>query len=287
MTAILRKEFRSYFTGMTGWVFMAFMLVIIGIYAAVYHFGYGYGNFELVVGSVGFIFLILVPILTMNSIAGERRTRTDQLLLTSPVRVGRIVFGKYIAMLGVLLAPVLVACLYPLILAQYGNVNLATAYASLFGFLCLGAALISIGMFISSLTESQIIAAVATLAVLLVCFFMPNLVSLVSGSSLGSTVGFIVVGAILAAIVYLMTKSGMLAAAVGLILAAGLIAAYLLAPTAMEGTFTMVLGWFSLFDGLESFVSGVFDWTAVVYYASIAALFLFFTAQSIQKRRWS
>lgn len=162
MLAIYKKELKSYFTSMTGYIFIAFFLVLIGLYYVVFNMINMYANFEYVLSGVSFIFVLLVPILTMRLMAEEKKQKTDQLLFTSPLPVSKIILGKYLAVLTVFLVVMGIVCLYPLILLQFGAVPLKVAYASILGFSLLGAAYIAIGLFISALTDSQVVAAVVS-----------------------------------------------------------------------------------------------------------------------------
>lgn len=177
MKAIYKREVSSYFNSMIGWIFVAVLTVFIGIYFFAYNLFQGYPYFSLSLGSSLFIFMVVVPILTMRSMADERHTKTDQLLLTAPVSVTAVVLGKYFAMLTVFAVPVAIACLCPLIIALNGTAFLLADYGAILAFFLLGAVEIAVGMLISSLTESQIIAAVSTFAVLLVLFLWDDLVS--------------------------------------------------------------------------------------------------------------
>ena len=126
MTAIYKKELRSYFSSVLGWLFIAFMSLLTGIFFSVYNLVGGYANIEYALSEVTFIFLIIVPILTMRIMAEEQRQKTDQLLYTAPVRGTEIVLGKYLALLTILALPMLVVCAYPLILKIYGNIQPGT-----------------------------------------------------------------------------------------------------------------------------------------------------------------
>ena len=159
MTAVLRHELSSYFTNVTGYVFGAFLLLFAGIYTMVINLQSASPYFEYVLMNMDFIFLIIVPILTMRVIAEERRQKTDQLLYSLPLTMTQVALGKYLAMLVIFLIPVAVIGVYPLVLTAFGAVYLPAAYGALTGFFFLGASLIAIGMFISSLTESQAVAA--------------------------------------------------------------------------------------------------------------------------------
>ena len=182
MKAIYKREVSSYFNSMIGWIFVAVLTVFIGIYFFAYNLFQGYPYFSLSLGSSLFIFMVVVPILTMRSMADERHTKTDQLLLTAPVSVTAVVLGKYFAMLTVFAVPVAIACLCPLIIALNGTAFLLADYGAILAFFLLGAVEIAVGMLISSLTESQIIAAVGTFAALLVLYLWTDLVSFLPDS---------------------------------------------------------------------------------------------------------
>ena len=153
MLAIYKKELKSYFHSMIGYVFMAFFLVVIGIYMYALNFVYQVANFEYVLDNVTFIFIILVPILTMRVMAEEKKQKTDQLLFTSSVSMAKIVLAKYLAVLSLFGVTMLVICFYPLVLTAYGEVPFGTSYAAIFGFFLMGAALIAIGLFVISLLK--------------------------------------------------------------------------------------------------------------------------------------
>ena len=192
MTAIYKRELCSYFNSMIGWVFVSVLTVFIGIYFFVNNLFAGYPYFANSLGSTLFVFMVLIPILTMRSLADERHSKTDQLLLTAPVSVTAVVMGKYLAMLTVFAVPVLIACLCPLIIAVNGTAFLLTDYCALFAFFLLGAVEIAVGMLISSLTESQIIAAVGTFGLLLLLFLWDDLVDFLPTTATGSVLGFLI-----------------------------------------------------------------------------------------------
>lgn len=182
MFAIYKRELKSYFHSFIGFLFIAVTLFFLGLYFTVYGLLNGYPYFSSVVSSVAFLFLVTVPILTMRVLAEERRSRTDQLTLTAPVSIAKIVMGKYFALLTVFAIPIVIFCFYPILLAQFGTVPMAEAYLSIFAYFLYGMAAIAIGLFISSVTESQVIAAVLGFAVLFVGYLMGSICSLISSS---------------------------------------------------------------------------------------------------------
>lgn len=146
MKAIYKKEVKSYLTSMIGYVFIFFILLLEGIYFTAYNLQNAYPLFGTTLSAVTFIFLILVPVLTMKTIAEERKQKTDQLLLTAPVSVSEIVLGKFLAVATVYAIPVLIICLYPMIMGKYGTVSYAMAYTAVLGFALLGFAQIAVGV---------------------------------------------------------------------------------------------------------------------------------------------
>ena len=287
MKAVFRHELRSYFTNVSGYVFGAFLLLFAGIYTMVYNLKSGVANFEYVPASMGFVFLVTVPILTMRVLAEERRQRTDQLLYSLPLRMSEVVLGKYAAMLVMLLLPTAVMCLYPVVLTAYGNVPLASAYGALTGFFFLGASLISIGTFISSVTESQAVAAGLCFVVMLINYFLASLADFVSDGAFASLAAFTALIVVLGVIFYLMTKNGFASVVLGVILEAALLLAYAFKSAAFEGLFPKVMENLSLYERFFTFVNGVFDLTGLVYYVTIIGVFLFLSVESMEKRRWS
>ena len=287
MTAVFRHELSSYFKSVSGYVFGAFLLLFAGIYTTDINLNAGLTNFEYVLDYMCIIFLIIVPILTMRVVAEERRQRTDQLLYSLPLTMTEVVLGKYGALLVVFLAPMAVIGVYPLILSAFGNVYLPAAYSAWLGFFLLGAALLAIGMFISSLTESQAVAAGLCFLVMLVNYFITSLADFISTTAFASFAAFTVVILALAGIVWFMTRSGLASGVLALVLEAVLLFFYAGDTSAFEGLFPEVMENLSLFDQFYQFVNGVFDLRAVVYLLSVSGLFLFLTVQSLEKRRWS
>ncbi len=287
MKAVFKHEISSYFTSLTGYVFGAFLLLFAGIYTMAYNLKSGIANFEYVPGSMGFIFLVIVPILTMRVLAEERRQKTDQLLYSLPVSMTEVVLGKFFALLAVFAVPVCVMCVYPLILCAFGNVYLPAAFGSVVAFIFLGTALLSIGMFISSVTESQAVAAGLCFVVMLLNYFLSSLADLVTSSAAASFVTFTIAAILLALIIYKMTKSGFMAIAAGVVLEVVILATYTISGKSFEGIFPELMDKLSLFERFNVFINGIFDLTGIVYFIGITVFFLFLSVQSLEKRRWS
>ncbi|MDF2844904.1 MAG: putative rane protein [Herbinix sp.] len=287
MLAIYKKELRSYFNSMIGYVFIAFFLLIIGIFFTVYNFFYGYADFEYTLSSTTFIFALLIPLLTMRVIAEENRQKTDQLLLTAPISATSIVLGKLLALVTIFVLPMLITCFYPLILSKYGVVTFSTAYVGILAFTLLGAAYLSIGLFISSLTESQVVAAVISFGVFLFTILMDGISSMLPSNYKSAVFIFTALILVLCFILYRMMHNLTLSVILGLLIEAGLLLIYILKPTLLDGSVANIFGWLSVTTRFTNFDMGILDVSALVYYISVIGLFSFLTVQVIKKKRWS
>lgn len=287
MKSVYLHETASAFTGLTAYVFSGFLLLFAGIYTLAYNIDMGIANFSYVLQNISFLFLIIVPVVTMRAVAEERRQKTDQLLYALPLSMADVVVGKYLALLTQLLFPVAILCMYPLILNAFGQVPMAEAYSAIVGFFFLGAALLAMGLFVSALAESQSVAAGLCFVVMLLSYFLTALADLIPGTAVASLLAF--GGAILAlgGGVYAMTKSGVFSAVVTMLALAANLMVYAWRPELFEGLFATVMRKLSLFDRFYVFITGVFDWTAIVYDATVAVFFLVMTVQVMEKRRWS
>jgi ABC-2 type transport system permease protein len=287
MIAIYKKELRSYFHGMMGWVFFALILLTFGIYTAVLSLSKGYADFSLVPYNAQFVYLIAIPLLTMRSLSEERRAHTDQLLYSSSLSSADIVLGKYLTSVVMLALPLAVCCLYPLVLSGYGRVALGTAYATMLAFFLLGCALSAIGLFFSAITTNPFVSAAVTFGALLFCYFASDLGSLLSVSILAALLFFSVLALAVAALLRVLTKNWPAAGIAFAVLEAGLLLIYFLAPGLLDGSVAWAFSGIALFARLESFSNGILDLTALVQYLSLAWLFVFFAIQAVEKRRWS
>ena len=287
MTAVFKRELKSYFDGMNGYFFAAFLIFLAGMYTMIYCFKNLYPYYEYVIYELCFFYLIAIPILTMKSIAEDKKQKTDQLLYSLPLSMAQIVMGKFLAMAVMLLLPVGVMAVIPIILKQYGTVNFATSYGSLFAFYLLGCALIAVGLFLSSLTENQIVAAVMCFFAVLICYLSVGLSNYVPTDAASSFVAFLAVMLLFAVLVYFITKSKITAFSVGIIGEVAITILFFVKKSLFESAFQKVLLQCSLFQRLMNFINGMFDLTTIVYYLSIIFLFLFFTVQVMEKRRWN
>lgn len=287
MIAIFNREFKSYFTSVTGFIFMSVFLFISGLFFALTDLIPASGEYNSVLQSITFIFLFLVPILTMRSIAEETHQKTDQLLLTSPLTLPQIVLGKYFAAVALFFVTLLITCLYPLILSMFGSIQGWEIVGNYVGFALMGSAFIAVGLFISSLTESQVASAVGTFGALLFIWLIDWLQQGLPTSLTAGIVFAAIIVATISLIIYYTTRNvyaGIITALAGAI---AIIIVYFSKKTLFEGFTARFLGWFSLLKRFDTFSMGILDVSSIVYFITFSAAFVFLTIRVIDKRRWS
>ena len=288
MTAVYKREVRAYFQSMTGPVFIAFLLAFTGIYFVAYNLSAGYPYFSYTLSGSLIVFLVGIPLITMRSFSEERRSRTDQMLLTAPVSLFGIVMGKYLAMVTIIAIPNIIFCIYPLIIQSQGVAYLTVDYISIFVFFLLGCVYAAIGMFLSALTESQIIAFVSTFGILLVLYLWDGILSLLPSSAISGLAGVLIILALAVFYIYHMTDNVVLAGIIGVIGAASGIIVYIVDSALYENLLSNLLGRLALANVFTDITSNsIVDVTGIALYLSIAAVFVFLTVQAVQKRRWS
>lgn len=287
MTAVFRHEMRLMWNGLTAYVYGAFFLVAVAIYMMYYNLTAGYANFEYAMAGAAFALIIIIPIITMRIIAEEKKQKTDQLLYSLPVSTTGIVAGKYLAALATAAIPLVIVCVYPVVLSKFGEVYLPTSFGTIFGFLLLAGALMSMGVFVSSITESQAMAAGICFAVMIFNYYMVTLAEYVATSATGSLVAIIIIEAVLALIIRHMTGNTAMAAIIGGVAILATAVACLVNSSWFEGLLPSILQSISVYERFYVFVNGIFDYTGVIYFISVIVFFLFLTVQSMEKRRYN
>lgn len=287
MTAIFKREFRSYFTGMVGYAVAAVSLFFLGLYFTNRNLLYQSSDFAGVLYTTTLILLFLLPAISMRSFAEERRARTDQLLLTSPVSIPAIVAGKFLAQLAVFCVPLTAAAVMPLILTAFGKVSLISAYAALLGYILLGGACLAVGTFISCLTENQIVAYLASFVVLLIAYLMNGIKTMFTSGNILAFVVFALVLLAVSAAVGVVCKNILAGGAVLAVGAAALFALFILRPAWLLSAFDAVLTALALFAPYAEIIGGSFSLPVFLYYLSVIGVFLFFTGQTLERRRWN
>jgi ABC-2 type transport system permease protein len=287
MIAILKREIKSYFLTPIGYIYMGFFLLVTGVF-------YTFGNllsrspqFAGFLGNVLFIYLFAIPLLTMRLFSEEKRQKTDQLLLTSPISIPAIVLGKFFAAFSLYILTLVVTVFYVVVIAVYGDLAVWETVGSYIGFIFLGASYISVGVFVSAGTENQFTAALVGFFSLLLIWIIDPIVNIVPSDVLS---GVIFAGLIaLAAGLFLYLNIKNLYLGIGVVIVGALIitALYFFKRNIFSGLIQNTLSWFSLNQRYSNFSLGILKIESLFYYTSFSGLFLFLTVRLIEKRRWN
>lgn len=298
MSAVFKKEFRSNLTSIIGIFFIVVMLfvlnwnfVLVNLYVKYPDMAYTFVNFFGISfgiqNGIPLLTLILTSLLTMRVFPEERLQKTDILLYSLPISAGKIVMGKYLALVAIFALPFIEFLFMPLIASFYGTVNLPVAYGTIIAYFLLGCAVIAICMFLSSLTSSQVVCAVMGIAAVLGIYFLPQLAKVFADTPATAFAILLILGAAVAAIVYSATKNTVAALITFGVIAAAEIVIYVVKSDLYNGLAGKIFSSVGLFDRMTGFANGVVDIGTYIYYLSFAALFVFFTVQSFEKRRWN
>ena len=249
MTAIFKREFKAYFTTPVGYIVLAAFYFFLGLYFYIIYSA-GSPQVEVINIQMASVVTFLMPILTMRLMSDDRRQKIDQALITAPVKLSGIVFGKFLAAFAVYALAFAPPVIFEIIVASKVSVNVLSYLYSLLGMLLLGGALIAIGMFISCLTESPAISAILTLVINILILYMSNFASMITVPEGSESFFGKIWAAVVSFFVVFLEKAGFIAT-------------------------------------IGNFADSVFSITDVVYFVSIIAAFIFLSVRSLKKRRWS
>ncbi len=288
MRAIYVKEMKSYFHSLAAYIYFALFIAASGVYFSVICMSQGYTDYaQYVFSNCTILYIVIVPILTMRLFAEEKKQKTDQLLFTSPIRAGSVVVGKYLASITLLAMSMVVSLVEAGVLSMFGTVNWKTVLTGCFGYFLLGASLMAVGMFVSSLTDNQMIAAALSFAVVLFCMLLPNISSILPGRARYTYIVCVLAIIFIAWFFYDETKDIRVCAAIAVIGAAALIAVSKIKPDLFDDGLSKIVDWFSVMDRFNNFCSGILNLSSIIYYVSFIVVFVFLTMQGIEKRRWN
>ena len=287
MSAVYKRELRAYMNNVYGWLFMAIFLLFTSYVMFQNNLYDGMPEFELTLSGSQYALLLLIPILCMRSMAEDRHNKTDMFYLSLPMKTSSVVLGKYLAMLTVYAIPCVILCVYPLVLGAFGPVNYLVAYLAILLFLILGAALIAVCQFLSSLTDNLVIAAVLGVLAVAVLLFAPWLSYVIPLTAIASFIGFVVLALLLAGIAFLATHNLNVTAITAAVAVVPLSVIYILSRSSFEGLFPSLLQFISPFAHFAAFCQfGTFSVQSLILLLSYPVLFVFLTVQSADKKRW-
>lgn len=289
MKAVLMKELRTYFQNPLGYVFVGMMLVVLGFYYAYYCMFYQVADYYHVLNAGSSLIIFVVPVLTMRIMSEEMKNKTDQLLLTAPIKTSGIVLGKFFAAVIIFAIVILLSMLQPLvtIFVFDGEMSSAMTLGGYLAFFLLGISFIAIGMFISSLTENQLISAVITIGVFTMLMLTEGINETFPTSRYFSLGVLIVLLALVLFLVYRSIKEIAVTGIIGVVSLAAMLVAFFVVPESFDGLIGNIMESLSIFERYADMFSGVFDFSHIVFFVSVTIFFLFLTNQVVEKKRWN
>ena len=287
MLAIFKREIRAYFQTSIGFIYMGFFLLLSGVFFFFDNLFPGRSLFTGFLGNLLFIYIFSVPLLTMRVFSEEKKQKTDQLLLTSPLSVSAIVIGKFLAAFTVYLITLFFTVTYAVVISIYGDLAVWETFGSYIGFIFLGACYIALGVFISAGTENQLTAGLVSFFVLFFLQIIDYIIQLVPGDIQSGVFSAAVMLAAVLLFLFLNTKNWVIVAAAALIGFIAVLGFYIFKQEVYFGFIQRFLGWFSLNRRYNTFTMGLLKFDSLLYYASFCGLFLFLTVRLIEKRRWN
>jgi ABC-2 type transport system permease protein len=287
MFAVFKRELRAYFQTSIGFIYMGLFLLLTGLFFTFGNLISQSSQFTNFLGSILMIYLFAVPLLTMRLFSEEKRQKTDQLLLTSPVSIAGIVCGKFLAALTVYVSTLLITVVYAVVIKVYGDLQTWETLGSYIGFIFLGAAYISVGLFISAGTENQLTAALISFFAFLIIWIIDPVTQMLPADTKSGIISALVLLAAVLVFLYFNTRNLVIVAAVAVCGGLALGGFYLFKQDVFFGFMQKFLGWFSLNRRYYSFTMGLLEVDSLLYYASFSSLFLFLTTRLIEKRRWN
>ncbi len=234
MSAIFKRELKSYFTSPIGFSILIIFYFFSGLFFGAF-FQNGTADLSGIFSTMFYIVLVMIPILTMRLFSEDKRQKTDQLLFTAPVRLTSIVMGKFLAALSVFGIAMSIMVVYQVLVSFYITPDWLVFIGNLLGMLLFGMALISVGLFVSSLTESQVVAAISCFAIELFIVLLDVVASLIPTTSV----------------------------------------------------FYKMLNWLSIYQRYTSFTQGTLDYANVVFFLSVAFIFIFLTTMVTDRKRYA
>ncbi len=287
MFACLKRELKSYFTTLNAVLYIVVFLVVTGIYTLAVNFYSQYSELEYALSSMVIMLMLLIPILTMRFFTEERQQNITPLTYSMPVPMYKQVMAKFVSCVIIYSIPLVILCTYPLILSLYGDVTFATAYWGIFGYWLMGVCMITIGMFVSSMTKSPSIAAVVSFLVFLLFYLAEGMANLVPSAPVASFLILICLALLAGGLLYYLTRAKWVSLIVTLSLLTVISILYAIFSLQFSGLIADAVAWFSIYNRYYSFYNGIVDLTAVVYYLSLAFAGLCLCVISVEKKRWS
>lgn len=289
MRAVYLKELKSYFHNPLGYVFMGLALAVFGFYHVIYNYYYQYADYYWVLDACTSLILFIFPLITMRTFSEETRNKTDQILLTAPIRTGDIVMGKFLAVESIFVIMLILTLVQPLVLVVGFNAEMNTGmlWGGYLGFFLLGTSFIAIGMFISSKTDSQLVAGLVTMAIFMLLNLANGIYNALPTSRYFSLGVLIALLALVCYLIYRAIKDAVITSIVGVAGLAGLLIWFFISPSSFDSLIITLLQDLSIFDRYSDIFTGMFEISHILFFLSITFFFLFLTYESVERRRWA
>ena len=284
MWNLYKKELTSYLHSMIAYIFLAFFVAASGIYYSYYCLTYAtmeYGNY--VLSSIIILLIIAVPLLTMRLVAEEKKQKTDQLLLTSPVKISSIILGKYLAVETLFGMALMITGIFPVISGLFGDMNYRALLTGFIGYFLMGSALIAVGLFLSSITDNPIIAAGVSFGVVLFTFLAGDAVGNIPSRPRYTIVFLITIAALVAWGYYMKSRNKVISGVILVILVVAILVVYFVKSELYEDGVASIFSWFSVVERFNDFVSGVLNLSSILYYLSFIIIFLLLSIVTFKK----
>jgi ABC-2 type transport system permease protein len=286
MIYIIKKELHHYFTSLIGYLFISFFVLISAVFLVIINLMFLDPNYTHVLVNTLFALLIIVPVLTMRTFSEETRQKTDQLLFTSPLTITQIVVGKYIGLVIIFSISLGITVIFPIILSFFGNIPTAHITTAFIGYLLLTSAFISIGVFTSTLSDSQIISAIICFCILFFIYILEPIVQLLP-TSRGSSLIFIAFFiSITSYSIYRDTKNKWLSLLIFFLLLASLVITFIFNSMLFYGLIPTLASYFALVSRYDNFYLGLLSLADIVYYLSIIIFFIYLTIKRFERKKW-
>ena len=289
MRAVFLKELRTYFKNPLGYVFIGMMLIVLGIYYALYAMYYQAADYYHVLNAGSSLIIFVIPVLTMRIMSEESKNKTDQMLLTAPIKTSGIVLGKFFAAVVLFLMVVLISVIQPLttVFVFDGDMSMQMTLGAYIAFIMLGITFISIGMFISSLTENQLVAAVVTIGVFILLNLLDGIYTILPSSRYFSLAVIVVALGIVLFLIFRSIHELVVTGIIGAVSLIALVVTFFITPESFDGLLGTIMSSLAVFQRYADMFSGVFEFGHIVFFLSVTAFFLFLTYQVVEKKRWN
>ncbi|MEH7179326.1 ABC transporter permease [Neobacillus vireti] len=289
MTIILTKELKGFFMTGYGTMFMAIYLFIFGLYFTFMNvFPNPNSVLSSTINNMIFIFILIFPMITMRSFAEEKKNKTEPLIFTSPIPLRNVVLGKYFAVIVLFLLTITITGIHAVTLGFFTeNIDVNSILTSYIGFILLGSSFIAIGIFISIVSENQIVAGISSLGVSIILFTVSSVSEFIPRDSLSGMFFVVVCILVLSGIIYWLLKNIWITLVTFVLLLGGTMAVFFSRKILFEGIIQKTIKLLSVTNYSNEYFIGVISLSSMVYYLSIIFLFLFFSYVILERRRWS